>query len=156
VFTALASLTVGLLWARRIAKPMYELQLRVESAAEKTRIRVAPGEDDVGALADHITELIVRGRGVRRGAGGTAPGRLVQSEKLSAVGELAAKLAHEILNPLAGMRAATQLLAVQAEAGELSAAEVAANAQALDNEISRVDRLLRRLVSYAKPLSPDV
>ena len=54
VSTALASLTVGLLWARRIAKPMYELQLRVESAAEKTRIRVAPGEDDVGALADHI------------------------------------------------------------------------------------------------------
>ena len=27
--------------------------------------------------------------------------RLMQSEKLSAVGELAAKLAHEVLNPLA-------------------------------------------------------
>ena len=37
--------------------------------------------------------------------------RLVQSEKLSAVGELAAKLAHEVLNPLAGMKAAMQLLA---------------------------------------------
>jgi C4-dicarboxylate-specific signal transduction histidine kinase len=155
VFTALASLTVGLLWARRIAKPMYELQLRVESAADKTRIRVAPGEDDVGALADHISELIAR---VEESDAALVEQRrrLVQSEKLSAVGELAAKLAHEILNPLAGMRAATQLLAVQAEAGELSAAEVAANAQALDNEISRVERLLRRLVGYAKPLSPDV
>ena len=155
VFTALASLTVGLLWARRIAKPMYELQLRVESAAEKTRIRIAPGEDDVGALADHITELIVRVE-ASDAALVEQRRRLVQSEKLSAVGELAAKLAHEILNPLAGMRAATQLLAVQAEADELSAAQVGANAQALDDEISRVERLLRRLVSYAKPLSPDV
>ena len=39
--------------------------------------------------------------------------RLMQSEKLSAVGELAAKLAHEVLNPLAGMKAAIQLLARQ-------------------------------------------
>ena len=39
--------------------------------------------------------------------------RLMQSEKLSAVGELAAKLAHEVLNPLAGMKAAVQLLARQ-------------------------------------------
>ena len=37
----------------------------------------------------------------------------MQSEKLSAVGELAAKLAHEVLNPLAGMKAAVQLLANQ-------------------------------------------
>jgi signal transduction histidine kinase len=155
VFTALASVTVGVLWARRIAKPMYELQLRVESAAERTRIRFAPGQDDMGALADRITDLIVRVE-TSDAALVEQRRRLVQSEKLSAVGELAAKLAHEILNPLAGMRAATQLLAVQAEAGELSAAEVSASAQALDDEVSRVERLVRRLVSYAKPLSPDV
>ena len=155
VLTALASVTVGLLWTRRIAKPMYELQLRVESAAEKTRIRLAPGQGDMGALADHIAGLIAQVE-ASDAALVEQRRRLVQSEKLSAVGELAAKLAHEILNPLAGMRAATQLLAVQSEARELSAGDVGPVAQALDDEISRVERLLRRLVGYARPLSPDV
>ena len=133
---------------------MYELQLRVESAAEKTRIRIAPGEDDVGALADHITELIVRVE-ASDAALVEQRRRLVQSEKLSAVGELAAKLAHEILNPLAGMRAATQLLAVQARRRRAVGRPGGARTRRRStDEISRVERLLRRLVGYAKPLSP--
>ncbi len=102
---AVASLLVGFLWARRITKPIYELEVQVESAAERTRIQVAPGRAGLETLGDQVSALVEKLEETdaalvehRR--------RLVQSEKLSAVGELAAKLAHEVLNPLAGMKAA--------------------------------------------------
>ena len=38
-----ASLLVGFLWARRITKPITELEVQVESAAERTRIHLLPG-----------------------------------------------------------------------------------------------------------------
>jgi signal transduction histidine kinase len=79
--------------------------------------------------------------------------RLMQSEKLSAVGELAAKLAHEVLNPLAGMKAATQLLARQG-AGGADGREVLETAEALNREITRVEGLVRRLVNFSRPLAP--
>jgi signal transduction histidine kinase len=119
---AIASLLVGFLWARRITRPIYELEVQVESADAE--------------LVEH-----------RR--------RLMQSEKLSAVGELAAKLAHEVLNPLAGMKAAVQLLARQGGA-DTKGLEVIETAEALNREITRVEGLVRRLVNYARPLAPHV
>jgi signal transduction histidine kinase len=79
--------------------------------------------------------------------------RLMQSEKLSEIGELAAKLAHEVLNPLAGMKAATQLLARQGAAGA-DGREVLETAEALNREITRVEGLVRRLVNFSRPLAP--
>jgi len=112
---AVASLLVGFLWARRITKPITELEVQVESAAERTRIHLAPGRAGLETLGDQVSAIVEKLEETdaalfehRR--------RLIQSEKLSAVGELAAKLAHEVLNPLAGMKAATQLLERQGAA----------------------------------------
>ena len=148
-----ASLAMGYLLAQRIGKPIYELQLQVESAVQKTRISVPEGGRGLLAIGDHMAALLRKLEETdvaileqRR--------RLMQSEKLSAIGEVAAKLAHEILNPLAGMKAAVQLQLRTPSGAELSSAEVRETALALDQEITRVDQLLRRLLSYARPLSP--
>ena len=149
---AVASLLVGFLWARKITKPITELEVQVESAAERTRIHLAPGRAGLETLGDQVSAIVEKLEETdaalfehRR--------RLVQSEKLSAVGELAAKLAHEVLNPLAGMKAATQLLerrGAAAPGGE----PVVETARALDREITRVEGLVRRLMNYARPLAP--
>jgi signal transduction histidine kinase len=153
--SALSSITVGFLWAKRIARPMYELQLKVESAAEKHRIQVASDREDLDELADHVTALLAKVEATdaalleqRR--------RATQNEKMSAVGELATKLAHEILNPVAGIKSAVQLMSAQVAAGELSAGDVSGTCRALDKEVSRVEQLLKRLVNYARPLAPSV
>ena len=49
-----ASLLVGFLWARRITKPIYELEVQVQSATERTRIQVAPGRAGLEALGDQV------------------------------------------------------------------------------------------------------
>ena len=113
---AIASLLAGFLWARRITKPIYELRgagpIGGRANAHPGRARARGVEalgDQVGALVEKLEETDAALAEHRR--------RLMQSEKLSAVGELAAKLAHEVLNPLAGMKAAVQLLARQGARG---------------------------------------
>ena len=78
---------------------------------------------------------------------------MIQSEKLSAIGELATKLAHEVLNPLAGMKAAVQLLARTHPHDPDRARETA---RALSAEIARVEALMGRLLNFARPLTPRV
>jgi signal transduction histidine kinase len=152
---AAASLAMGFLLARRIAKPIYELQLQVESAVQKTRLAVPAGRKGLVALGDHMAALL-RKLEETDAAILEQRRRLIQSEKLSAIGEVAAKLAHEILNPLAGMKAAVQLQLRTPPGTELPTEEVRETAQALNQEITRVDQLLRRLLNYARPLSPRI
>jgi signal transduction histidine kinase len=153
VLGAIASIAAGFFWARRFAKPIYELRLRAESAAQRTRIQVDPRDDDLEGLAEHVTALLRRLEDMD-GALTEQRRRLAQHEKLSEIGELAAKLAHELLNPLAGMKAAIQLLARSAASNQVRIEELSETATALDAEITRVERLVRRLVDYARPLTP--
>jgi signal transduction histidine kinase len=163
---AAASLLVGFLWARRITKPIYELELQVESAAERTSIRVGSltekrtgrgkgkgiGSGDLDGIAEQVAALIEK---VQETDASLAEHRrrLIQSEKLSAIGELATKLAHEVLNPLAGMKAAVQLLA---RSNPPRAERVQETAQALSAEIARVEELISRLLDFARPLTPRI
>lgn len=151
---AIASLLAGFLWARRITRPIYELEVQVQSATERTRIQVAPGRPGLEALGDQVRALVEKLEETDA-ALAEHRRRLMQSEKLSAVGELAAKLAHEVLNPLAGMKAAIQVLARQG-ASEADSAEVLDTAEALNREITRVEGLVRRLVNFSRPLAPRV
>jgi len=77
---------------------------------------------------------------------------LAQMEKLSAIGELAAGLAHEIKNPLAGIKGAIEII-------RDSLAPEHAHSQILGevlSEVSRIDRSVVNLLSYSKPRKPDL
>jgi signal transduction histidine kinase len=76
---------------------------------------------------------------------------MVQMEKLSAIGELAAGLAHEIKNPLAGIKGAIEVIRdtmSEENPHRMILAEVL-------SEVSRIDRCVLNLLSYAKPKRPE-
>jgi signal transduction histidine kinase len=138
----------GYLLARRVARPLYDLVLRAESAAGGTRVEVN-ATDEIGALSEHVTRLARR---IEESSAALSEqrARLVQAEKMSALGEMATAVAHELLNPLTGVKTALQLLA-RTDA----TAEVQETAAAVDVEIRRVEQMARRLMSFARPAEPQ-
>ncbi len=76
--------------------------------------------------------------------------QLLKAEKLAEIGQLAAGVAHEIRNPLAGIRGAIEVLRDSKMASDLQRT-------VMDEILERVDRLntaVRDLLEYAKPASP--
>ena len=76
--------------------------------------------------------------------------QLLKAEKLAEIGQLAAGVAHEIRNPLAGIRGAIEVLRENKMDSELQR-------PIMDEILERVDRLntaVQDLLEYAKPVSP--
>lgn len=76
---------------------------------------------------------------------------LRRADRLSALGQVAAGLAHEIRNPLAGVRGAVEILASRAHAGtpEAEFAEIATR------ELTRLDDMLTQFLTFARPRDPE-
>lgn len=102
---------------------------------------VSPLRDHNGAVAGSV--LLLRDRTLRQ----AMEEDLRRSDRLALLGKLAAALAHEIKNPLGGIRGAAQLLR----------SEVAHDPSLLENtdimirEVDRVDQLLDQLLDLARP-----
>jgi len=77
---------------------------------------------------------------------------LERVEQLAAVGELAAGLAHEIRNPLSGVKAVVEVLAQEPAFDDTRKAVLRDAA----GELSRMDQIVRDLLQYARPRVPSV
>ncbi len=76
---------------------------------------------------------------------------LQRAEQLAIVGEMAAGLAHEIKNPLTGIKVSMEVLSSELDLTR----EDAEVFKRVSNEINRISTLLRNLLNYAKPPAPQ-
>jgi signal transduction histidine kinase len=101
--------------------------------------RAEVGEDEVGALAMAFNDMLER---LER-----AQHALVRSEKLALAGQIAARVAHDIRNPLSSIKMETQLVKARTP-GDV---EAQASLDAVLHDIDQVESVIRDLLELARP-----
>jgi two-component system NtrC family sensor kinase len=87
----------------------------------------------------------------------TTQSQLLQSEKLAAVGALAATVAHEINNPLTGVYTYIRLMERKIEQGQYGSEDIAKYKGYLDTmrrEVERTTAIVQNLLDFTRPKDP--
>jgi len=141
------ALVLAIILSRALTAPLKRLSdtMVVISKGEygtTVPIEGAPEIRSVGtALNEMSRELIRRSDDLQR-----AHNNLVQSEKLSAIGELAASVAHEVKNPMVGILGFAQL---GKEADSMSEAKEYFGL--IESDTLRANKILQTLLEFARP-----
>ena len=81
---------------------------------------------------------------------------LIATQRMAAVGEMAAAVAHGIGNPLSSIRAAAQVALLESEAEDRreTNGKMHGNLQSIMRQVDRVQKRMQGLLNFAKPLEP--
>ena len=144
---------VTLAVGRFALRPIRRLRERMENVrrGDLSVVMEPVGTVEFDALADGFNAMVGQ---LREGAAAEQEARrleLERAEHLSAVGRLATGLAHEIRNPLSGVKAALEVLRDDMPKGEPS--EILTEAL---TELSRIEAVVKDLLSYARPTPPSL
>ncbi len=139
---AVAVGVVGFFVGGAIARPIQALASQARALADggpEARL-AAPSRDEVGELADAFNSLLDSLR--------AAEARLVESERLAAVGQVAAGIAHEVRNPLSGIKMSAQLVGRRLREHSPADAE---SVEVMLAEIARLEVVIDDLLTFAGP-----
>ncbi len=78
--------------------------------------------------------------------------QLIRADRLAAMGELTAGVAHEVRNPLGVIRATVQLL----EDAQADSERIHEAAGVIKQEIDRLDRVIKALLDFGRPSKPTL
>ena len=78
--------------------------------------------------------------------------QLIRADRLAAMGELTAGVAHEVRNPLGVIRASVQLL----DDAKIDQARIHEAAEVIKQEIDRLDRVIKALLDFGRPSKPTL
>ena len=165
----------SLRWARSIFRPVEQMNRtmqRVEDGEARARVGSLSAHDELGALAGHLDQLLDviddKTRALQRWGDELdlkvaertqaleasnaslqlAQQQLVKSEKLAAIGQLTASIAHEVNNPIAVMQGNLDLM--RETLGPQGAA-VRDELRLMDEQIERMRLIVTQLLQYARP-----
>jgi len=170
-----ASVPIFLRWARGIFKPLERVDAtiaKVESGNLGARTGPVDSQDEIGRVATHLDILLDQlersDRQLRRWNEElnarvdertrelklanrqleATTKQLIMSEKLAAIGEITAGVAHEINNPIAVMQGNLEVIrSVVGDRAEQARVEF----QLLDEQIQRISQIVTKLLQFAKP-----
>ncbi|HUT32324.1 MAG TPA: ATP-binding protein [Planctomycetota bacterium] len=154
---ALAVIVLGYLVGHMLSRPVESLALQARQLAAGlgSHLHFAHGgyvpngdvtplavrtHDEVGKLASAFNALLESLR--------AAEERLVASERLAAVGQVAAGIAHEVRNPLSGIKMSAQVLRRRLRELDPTVDE---SASILLAEVSRLEVIIDDLLTFARP-----
>ncbi len=142
----LIGIVIAIFVAGRITKPLHRLQVIAEKIGLgdfKILVDVS-SNDEVGALAKSIdtmkSSLLEREEALEH-----SKMALIQSEKMSAFGQLSAGIAHEVKNPLAGILGHAQLAK-----GKTQDPDMKKHIEIIEKETRRTKEIIENLMKFAR------
>jgi signal transduction histidine kinase len=175
MFVAALSVPIFLRWARGIFKPLERMTStirRVESGDLSARTNIDQVHDEISLVAEHLDDLLdqVQERDKRLRAWNdqlnervdartselreanrqleATTKQLIMSEKLAAIGEITAGVAHEINNPVAVLQGNLDVLRdLLGEHAKIGDTEF----RLIDEQVNRINLIVTKLLQFAKP-----
>ena len=131
----------------KLLRPLHSMAATCQEISEGNlrEIDIKPNSSEVLMLEMKFNEMVRALQGKAQ-----MEQKLVQAERLSALGNLAAGVAHEIGNPLNGIRLTISHLKDMYSRGELDGDSFGGYADSVLDEVSRLDRIVRDFLTLAK------
>jgi len=149
----LTSGLIGALLKRFVSTPVASLvrtMESVESGKLDGRVDIRSG-DELGRLGNSFNEMIQKLSSAQEELERLHHMQLARADRLASLGEMAAGIAHEIKNPLAGIYGAAQVLSREYPEGDPKR-EIVGEMMAL---IRRMDNTIRDLLNFARHSEPQ-
>ena len=141
VFGALFAVLIARAFARPVAGLTTMMELVGRGEFDQARAVEIRSRDELGGLAREFLAMAERLRRAHEG--------IIQAEKLASLGQMSAAVAHGLRNPLASIRAATQLVLHQLPARSPQREHL----QAVIAEVDRLEKRIAHLLDFTKPVA---
>jgi signal transduction histidine kinase len=141
--------------AVQVRRPMMELQdkiARVRAGDMNARVSFASRKDELGDLGSDFNEMVQQLKASREEIQHLHQTQMSRAEHFATLGELAAGLAHEIRNPLAGIAGVLDIVGRDLPP-DSPARSVMKDAK---EEAMQINRILTELLETARPKAPQL
>lgn len=153
VIFALVGVVLWLLIVRLVTQPVSNVlqQMQRVQAGDLAARASAESDDQVGQLARGFNSMVGSLDAATSELHASHERQIQQAGKLASIGELAAGIAHEIRNPLAGIGAAVEVLSEGGGNGQRE--EIVGE---IRRQISRLNTTLRELLDFSRQREPEM
>ncbi len=103
--------------------------------------------DEITSLNEKLNSYIDRLESTRK--------QLIQSEKLNAIGQLAASVAHEINNPLGGVLVYSKLLLKKLKGDSFDKKEAAESLSKIETAVNHCSYIIKSLLDFSRQSEPE-
>jgi signal transduction histidine kinase len=138
-----------------VRRPMLELEHSIERVSEgdlQATVSFADRHDDIGDLGRNFNQMVQQLRESRQEIERLHATQMSRAEHLVTLGELAAGLAHEIRNPLAGIAGVMEIIARDVP----STSPAQSVLKDVQDEVLRINRIVTDLLETARPKPPQM